>query len=111
EIHDEDGAIVLAELGGRPVGYAGVVRQTVTDEFELKDEWMRRGFITDLFVSAEARRRGVAQALLAACEDHVRAAGIDWLQICVSPDNAPAQALYRRCGFRDYELVLEKRLA
>lgn len=111
EIHDEDGAIVLAELGGRPVGYAGVVRQTVTDEFELKDEWMRRGFITDLFVSAEARRRGVAQALLAACEDHVRAAGIDWLQICVSPDNAPAQALYSRCGFRDYELVLEKRLA
>lgn len=111
EITDEDGAIFIAELDGQPVGYAGVVLQNATDEFELKDEWQKRGFITDMFVAAAGRRRGIGRALIAACDRHVAEAGIDWEQITVSPDNAPAIALYRKAGFGDYELVLEKRLA
>jgi ribosomal protein S18 acetylase RimI-like enzyme len=110
EIAEEDGAIVVAERDGRPVGYAGVVCQTAQGEFELRDEWQRRGFVTDMFVAPEARRRGIGLALLAACERHVASRGLDWLQICVSPGNAAANALYRRAGFRDYEIVLEKRL-
>jgi GNAT superfamily N-acetyltransferase len=110
EIADEDGAIVVAELDGIPVGYAGVVVQDAQGEFELKDDWQRRGFITDMFVVPGARRRGIAGALLGACERHAASRGIFWLQICVSPGNAPARALYSRAGFRDYEIVLEKRL-
>ena len=110
EIATEDGTIVIAELDGKPVGYAGVVLQDAEGEFELKDAWRRRGFITDMYVAPAGRRRGIGLALIAACERHVAAAGIDWLQICVSPDNAPAIALYRRAGFGDYELVLEKRV-
>ncbi len=110
EIADEDGAIVIAELGGKPVGYAAVVLQDGDGEFELKDEWLRRGVVTDLFVAPFGRRRGIGLALLAACERFVADAGTDWLQICVSPANAPAVALYRRAGFGDYEWVLEKRL-
>jgi ribosomal protein S18 acetylase RimI-like enzyme len=110
EIADEDGMIVIAELDGQPVGYAGVVLQDAEDEFELKDEWRRRGFITDMYVAATGRRRGIGLALLVECERYVAKAGIDWLQICVSPDNAPALALYRKAGFSDYEIVLEKRL-
>ena len=110
EITDEDGAIFIAELDGLPVGYAGVVLQDAEDEFELKDSWRKRGFITDMFVSEAGRRRGIGRALIAECERYVAQAGIDWLQITVSPDNAPAIALYRKAGFGDYELVLEKRL-
>jgi ribosomal protein S18 acetylase RimI-like enzyme len=110
EIAEEDGAIVVAELDGRPVGYAGVVVQDAESEFELRDEWRRRGFITDMYVAPAARRRGIARALLAACERHVASRGIAWIQICVSPGNLPARALYSKAGFRDYEIVLEKRL-
>jgi ribosomal protein S18 acetylase RimI-like enzyme len=110
EIADEDGAIFVAELDGRPVGYAGAVLQNAADEFELKDEWRKRGFVTDMYVDASARGRGVGLALLAECDRYVAAAGIDWQQICVSPDNAPAIGLYRKAGFDDYEMVLEKRL-
>jgi ribosomal protein S18 acetylase RimI-like enzyme len=110
EIAAEDGTIVIAELDGRPVGYAGVVCQDARDEFELKDEWRWRGLVTDIYVAPEGRRRGIAQALLGAAEAHVLSRGIGWLQICVSPDNGPANALYAKAGFRDYELVLEKRL-
>lgn len=110
EIAEEDGTIVIAELDGQPVGYAGVVLQDAVDEFELKDEWRKRGFVTDMYVAASARGRGVGLALLAACDRYVADAGIDWQQICVSPGNAPAIALYRKSGFGDYEMVLEKRL-
>ena len=109
EIADEDGIVIVAELNGKPVGYAGVVLQNATDEFELKDEWRKRGFVTDMYVDASARGRGIGLALLAECDRYVASAGIDWLQICVSPDNAPAIALYRKAGFGDYEIVLEKR--
>jgi ribosomal protein S18 acetylase RimI-like enzyme len=110
EIAEEDGTIVIADLDGRPVGYSAVVCQDASDEFELKDEWRRRGLVTDMYVAPEGRRRGIAQALLGTAEQHVASRGIDWLQICVSPDNKPANALYKKAGFRDYELVLEKRL-
>jgi len=110
EIADEDGTVIIAELDGQPVGYAGVVLQDAADEFELKDEWRKRGFITDMYVDASARGRGIGRALLAACDRYVADAGIDWQQICVSPGNAPAITLYRKAGFGDYELVLEKRL-
>lgn len=110
EIAEEDGSVIIAELDGRPVGYAGVVLQDAADEFELKDAWRQRGFITDMYVDASARGRGIGLALLAECDRYVAQAGIDWQQICVSPGNAPAIALYRKAGFGDYELVLEKRL-
>jgi ribosomal protein S18 acetylase RimI-like enzyme len=110
EIAAEDGTIAIAELDGQPTGYMAVVCQDVRDEFELKDEWRRRGLVTDMYVAPEGRRRGIAQALLGAAERHVSSRGIDWLQICVSPDNKPANALYAKVGFHDYEIVLEKRL-
>ncbi|MEX0808291.1 MAG: GNAT family N-acetyltransferase [Dongiaceae bacterium] len=110
EIAEEDGAVLIAELNGRPVGYGAVVCQTASDEYELRDEWMRRGMVTDLYVAPEGRRRGIGLALLAGLESHVASRGLDWLQIVVSPGNAPALALYAKAGFGSYELVLEKKL-
>jgi ribosomal protein S18 acetylase RimI-like enzyme len=110
EIAEEDGSIVIAELEGNPVGYGAVICQDAQDEFELNDEWRLRGLVTDMYVAPEARRRGIGMALLGTLERHVASRGLDWLQIVVSPNNAPAIALYAKAGFRDYELVLERRL-
>jgi ribosomal protein S18 acetylase RimI-like enzyme len=110
EIASDDGAIAIAELDGDAVGYVGVVCENACDEFELRDDWMRRGFVTDMYVAPEGRRRGIALALLREAERHVTGRGLDWLHICVSPENAPAIALYEKAGFTPYELVLEKKL-
>ncbi|MEX1109894.1 MAG: GNAT family N-acetyltransferase [Dongiaceae bacterium] len=110
EIAEEDGTILMAELDGNPVGYGAVVCQIASGEFELREDWLHRGMVTDLYVAPEARRRGVGLALLGALERPVMARGLNWLQIVVSPANAPALALYEKAGFGPYELVLEKRL-
>jgi ribosomal protein S18 acetylase RimI-like enzyme len=58
----------------------------------------RIGVMNDLFVDASARRRGVGEALIAACLDLVRERGAVSLQWQTALDNHAAQALYERVG-------------
>jgi GNAT superfamily N-acetyltransferase len=58
----------------------------------------RIGLMNDLFTAREARRRGVGEALIAACLDAVRKRGAVVLQWQTAPDNHTAQALYERVG-------------
>ncbi len=58
-------------------------------------------YVDELGVAAWARRRGVARALLAACEAEARRAGRGRLTLWVTIDNAPARALYEGWGFRE----------
>jgi ribosomal protein S18 acetylase RimI-like enzyme len=68
--------------------------------------------LNDLFVAAQARRRGVAVALLHAAAEHGRAQGIASLSLSTAHDNLPAQRLYESLGwkrdehFREYSLSL-----
>jgi len=61
---------------------------------------VRTWLLNDLFVSASARRRGVAAALLRAAADQARALGAASLSLSTALDNAPAQALYESLGWR-----------
>jgi ribosomal protein S18 acetylase RimI-like enzyme len=72
----------------QPLGHAHLA---LTDPPELQD----------VSVRPEHRRRGVATALTAEAERETRARGFDRLRVTVSIDNAPAQALYRGCGYAD----------
>ena len=58
----------------------------------------RIGVMNDLFTATDARRRGVGEALIAACLDAVRERGAALLQWQTAPDNHTAQALYERVG-------------
>jgi ribosomal protein S18 acetylase RimI-like enzyme len=58
----------------------------------------RIGVMNDLFVDAAARRRGVGEALIAACLDLVRQRGAVSLEWQTALDNRTAQALYERVG-------------
>jgi ribosomal protein S18 acetylase RimI-like enzyme len=57
-------------------------------------------YVEELGVVPEARRRGVARALLSACEEEARRRGRRYLTLWVTCENAPAIALYERTGFR-----------
>ena len=56
------------------------------------------GFIDDLFVRPEFRRRGVASSLLSALFEQCRQDGVAALHVEVGEDNAAAGALYREFG-------------
>lgn len=58
-------------------------------------------YIEELAVAEWARRRGVARALLATCEQEARRAGRDRLTLWVTTTNEAALSLYAGDGFRE----------
>jgi L-amino acid N-acyltransferase YncA len=90
--HRPDSRLVARE-GGRVLGWAALSR--------VSDRCAYGGVAeVSVYVSSEARGRGVGRRLL---EELVRAseeAGIWTLQAGIFPENVASIALHRRCGFR-----------
>ena len=63
----------------------------------------RIGVMNDLFVDADARGRGYADALIRACVDRARERGAVSLGWQTAKDNHRAQAVYERVGGRREE--------
>lgn len=81
--------LVAVDGGGRLLGYAG--SQAVLDAAD----------VMNVAVAPEARRQGVARALLEALEARLRARGVASLSLEVRPSNGPALALYESLGFTE----------
>ena len=64
--------------------------------------------LQDVYVSENARRRGVATALTHAAEAEARARGHDRLSLSVGTGNFAAQTLYDRLGFANAGLEPER---
>ena len=79
--------LVALDENDRVVGYAGL--QVVLDE----------GYITNVAVRPDCRRRGVAEALALALLERGRAAGAALCSLEVRASNRGAVALYRKLGF------------
>lgn len=69
------------------VGYIGV--QTVLDE----------GYINNVAVRPEYRRRGIASALISLLIEQAREIGLAFLTLEVRESNSPAIAVYEKLGF------------
>jgi GNAT superfamily N-acetyltransferase len=82
---------LVAEAGGRPVGMASGVPA---------DDPAVRGLIA-MWVSPEARGRGVGDALIGAVAAWAKAEGASSLRLTVYEHNLAAAALYQRNGFAD----------
>lgn len=76
------------EEDGQVLGYVG--SQTVLDETDMMN----------VAVSAQARRRGIAQALVEALVIQLKQRGSRCLVLEVRASNSPAIALYEKLGFR-----------
>jgi ribosomal protein S18 acetylase RimI-like enzyme len=86
---------LIAEDGGRAVAY------------ELaKMERPRIGYVSDLYVRPEARRRGIAKELLARAAHELREQGAEYVTLNVNLDNHDARTVYRRLGFREESVDL-----
>lgn len=81
------GIFFVAERDGQAVGYVGC--QTVLDE----------GYITNVAVSPDYRRQGIARTLIDALAVQARARELAFVTLEVRASNAPAIALYEGAGF------------
>ncbi len=67
----------------------------------------RTWLLNDLFVAPEARRQGVAEALLGAAAAFARARGAARMTLSTSVANTTAQNLYERLGWQRQEGFIE----
>jgi len=80
---------VIAECEGSPAGYAVFYPGYDTDSAS------RGVYLSDLYVSARARRAGVGSALMAAVADRCRQGGGRWMFWSVLRRNRSARRFYR----------------
>jgi ribosomal protein S18 acetylase RimI-like enzyme len=88
---------LAAEVGWPRALRAALVFSILGDGRVEPDE----AYLDELGVAEWARRRGVARALMAACEREGLAAGRERLTLWVTLDNEPALRLYADLGFRE----------
>ena len=115
----ERGAAALAQVArGHPLARAWLIRQdgrTVGYAILCLGFGIEYGgpdaFVDDLYLVPDARGRGIGATVMQRLEAEARAMGLCALFLVVDPDNAPAVALYRRCGFDGtHWLLMAKRL-
>jgi len=99
------GGILVFTLAGAVAGYA-IVTYGWDLEFGGRD-----AFLTELYVAAAHRRRGIGRQGLAAAQAFAKQGGAHALHLLVRHDNAPARLLYDDAGFKTQpRLVMSKRL-
>ena len=91
ELENQCAAFLVAvePVTEKVVGYAGLL--VMADE----------GYITNVAVFPEYRRRGVAEQLIAVFDKFARGNRLAFLTLEVRPSNAAALALYQRFGFEE----------
>jgi ribosomal protein S18 acetylase RimI-like enzyme len=109
EVAATGGFVLVAERAGRVVGFLLALIETDAGTY-VRPDLRRHAVVTDLAVTAAERGQGLGVALMAAAEARVRAAGLASIRLALLADNAAAERLYRRLGYRRYEIVMRKRL-
>ena len=87
ELPDEHHEFLVAESGDRILGYIGMM--TVLDE----------GYISNVAVSEDCRRQGIASALITALLQRAQERKLSFVTLEVRASNAPAIVLYENLGF------------
>ena len=104
-----DGAVFMAEIDGEAIGFVCCYADHDDDEM-IHEEARPHGYVSDIFVAAAHRGRGVGAALLAAAEDHLAGLGFSRVRLSVMAANTEARALYEKRGYRAYDVIYEKPL-
>ncbi|WP_137819982.1 GNAT family N-acetyltransferase [Pseudomonas sp. 2FG] len=89
-----DSTLLLArDVAGAALGF--VQLYPFFSSLALEPAWL----LSDLYVSAQARRQGVGEALMNAARAHAQASGACGLQLETAKTNLAGQALYERLGY------------
>lgn len=108
-IVEQAGSIVLAVATDGPVGFLACRIGRGDTPAETADSNVF-GYVSDVYVAPHTRGRGIAALLLAEAERRLRALGMTRMRLGSLTANAAAIRAYRKFGFADYEVTLEKRV-
>jgi len=89
QFDDPDGYFLVARLDDEPAGCAGICRCDGESTAELRR----------MYVAPQARRLGVARALMGALEEEARRIGYRTLRLETGPEQPEAIHLYETSGF------------
>ena len=106
---DRAAEILIAEVDGQPVGFVSGWLDEDADPLQTS-EWRRHGHVSDLFVAAPWRGRGIGQQLLKAIGQRLQRMGARRLRICTLAVNAKAVESFRRFGFAPFEITFDRPL-
>ena len=101
------GALLVAEIDGAVVGHMALWFERMPPF--VREELRDYAYLGDLFVREPHRGQGIGRALIAEAERLARARGVRRILLGVLPGN-PAEALYRKLGYRTYAVELAKDL-
>ena len=96
QLEDPDKAVLVADDSGDVIGYAYAAVEGY-DYMALRGP---AGVLHDIIVGPEYRGRGVGRLLLEAALAFFRSRGAPRVVLSTATQNAAAQALFARCGFR-----------
>ena len=99
--HIREGISLLCEREGRVMGFL----------FATFDRSLPLAHVTDLYVVPEARRQGATKALFRELAGELARRGVGHVGLDVASGNRPAQAVYERFGFVEYERFLATSVA
>jgi len=106
QLKEEDVLVLVAERAGGVIGYVYAALEPQSWK-ELRDA---AGFIHDVVVVPEARRHGVASALIDAACAWFRTVGAPRVVLGTAEKNEGAQRLFSRLGFRRTMIEMTKEL-
>ncbi len=102
----EEGAVLLAEHSGKPVGYMLVFSLKEVPIFELE----KVGMISDLFVREGFRGQKISSMLKDEAFKWFRENGVEHVTVPAQYSNARARTIYRKWGFMDYKVQMRRKI-
>jgi len=91
------GQVFVARQSGRAVGMVVAFARRAPDYFHLRDY----GYLADVFVEPEHRRRGLVRALTRRAVDYLFRCGVRSVRLTNAMDNPEAVATWEALGFHE----------
>jgi GNAT superfamily N-acetyltransferase len=105
---EKHGIFLIAGDGGQAVGWA-FAHDERAELFVVEPE-RHHGFLAELYVTPDARGKGLGRALIKGCEDWARARGHKLLTVGVLAGNPGAIRAYEGAGYAPYAVTMRRYL-
>ena len=102
KFEDESAQLFVAVDQEEVVAYAGAVVRDYPPVFTLK----KFGFIEEIFVSGDYRRKGIARQLFTAAEEWLLSKKVERIEVSIDSANDASQGFFRDHGFQAHVVRL-----
>ncbi|KYC35955.1 acetyltransferase [Scytonema hofmannii PCC 7110] len=110
-VKKQDGQIYVAQSNERIIGFVVCfVEELDEGDLHIVERERKYGYISDLYVLATTRERGVGAALMKAAENWFINLKLEVVRVGLLYSNERAAMFYRKAGYQPYEIVYEKHL-